>query len=113
MLRSSALVGFVRVTDLDRAKRFYGEALGLVLHDESPYALVADVAGAMLRITAVDKPSAAPYTVLGWAVVRVLDTAGPAAAVPTTSVGHQHCRQPRPAAIRREEQSSRGAPREG
>jgi hypothetical protein len=43
----------------------------------------------------------------------VLDTTGPAAAVPTTSVGHQHCRQPRPAAIRREEQSSRDAPREG
>ncbi|MDT7641995.1 MAG: hypothetical protein QOC83_6283, partial [Pseudonocardiales bacterium] len=39
MLRSSALVGFVGVTDLDRAKKFYGEALGLVLHDESPYAL--------------------------------------------------------------------------
>jgi hypothetical protein len=65
MLRSSALVGFVGVTDLDRAKKFYGEALGLVLHDESPYALVADVAATMLRITAVDKPSAAPYTVLG------------------------------------------------
>jgi catechol 2,3-dioxygenase-like lactoylglutathione lyase family enzyme len=68
MLQSSGLVGFVGVTDLDRAKKFYGETLGLTLRDESPFALVADVAGTMLRITAVDKPAAAPYTVLGWAV---------------------------------------------
>jgi predicted enzyme related to lactoylglutathione lyase len=68
MLGSNALVGFVGVSDLDRAKKFYGGVLGLSLRDERPYALVADVAGTMLRITAVDKPSASAYTVLGWAV---------------------------------------------
>jgi len=68
MLRSSPLVGFVGVTDLDRARHFYGETLGLDLRDERPYALVADVAGTMLRITAVDRPSRSAYTVLGWAV---------------------------------------------
>lgn len=76
MLQSSALVGFVGVADLSRAKRFYGETLGLKLRDEWPYALVADVAGTMLRITAVGEPSRSPYTVLGWAVpdiVQVVD----------------------------------------
>jgi catechol 2,3-dioxygenase-like lactoylglutathione lyase family enzyme len=68
MLAAGQLVGFVGVSDLDAARRFYGESLGLELRDESPYALVAQVSGTMLRITAVDEPASAPYTVLGWAV---------------------------------------------
>jgi catechol 2,3-dioxygenase-like lactoylglutathione lyase family enzyme len=62
------LMGFVGVSDLDAAPRFYGDVLGLELQDERPFALVADIEGTMLRITAVDVPAAAPYTVLGWAV---------------------------------------------
>jgi catechol 2,3-dioxygenase-like lactoylglutathione lyase family enzyme len=62
------LMGFVGVSDLDAAQRFYGDVLGLELQDERPFALVADIEGTMLRITAVDVPAAAPYTVLGWAV---------------------------------------------
>ncbi|MEZ0069893.1 catechol 2,3-dioxygenase-like lactoylglutathione lyase family enzyme [Streptacidiphilus sp. MAP12-20] len=65
---SAALVAFVAVTDLDRAQRFYGEVIGLTLHDERPYALVAAAGGATLRITAVEAVAAAPYTVLGWTV---------------------------------------------
>jgi catechol 2,3-dioxygenase-like lactoylglutathione lyase family enzyme len=61
-------MGFVGVSDLDAAQEYYGGVLGLDLVDERPFALVADVGGAMLRITAVDVPAAAPYTVLGWAV---------------------------------------------
>ena len=38
------------------------------LADERPFALVAAVAGTMLRITRVDRVAAAPYTVLGWQV---------------------------------------------
>jgi catechol 2,3-dioxygenase-like lactoylglutathione lyase family enzyme len=68
MLGSGALTAFVGVADLDRAGRFYGGTLGLPLRDESPYALVADAGGTMLRITAVERPVAAPYTVLGWGV---------------------------------------------
>jgi predicted enzyme related to lactoylglutathione lyase len=54
MLRSSALVGFVGVTDLDRAKKFYGEALGLVLHDESPHALVDELTARAVTFTHYD-----------------------------------------------------------
>lgn len=71
MLDDSSLIGFVGVSDLDAAARFYGEVLGLTLTDERPYALVADLAGAMLRITAVAEPAGAPYTVLGWRVADI------------------------------------------
>jgi len=68
MVGAGRLAGFVGVSDLDAAQRFYGDVLGLELRDERPFALVADVDGTMLRITAVPEPAAAPYTVLGWTV---------------------------------------------
>jgi predicted enzyme related to lactoylglutathione lyase len=71
MLGDSALVAFVGISDLGRARAFYGDVLGLELRDEAPYALVAEVAGTMLRITAVGGPVAAPYTVLGWRVTDI------------------------------------------
>lgn len=74
MLGSGRLTGFVGVGDLDRARHFYGEVLGLDLRDETPFAWVAEIGGAMLRITAVDVPAAAPYTVLGWGVDDIAAT---------------------------------------
>jgi catechol 2,3-dioxygenase-like lactoylglutathione lyase family enzyme len=71
MLERSPLIGFVGVSDLDRARQFYGETLGLPISDESPFALVANANGTMLRLTAVEKPVAAPYTILGWDVVNI------------------------------------------
>ena len=68
MLESASLVGFVGVSDLDRAQHFYGEQLGLLLRDERPFALVAEVGDAMLRITVVDDVAPVAYTVLGWSV---------------------------------------------
>jgi catechol 2,3-dioxygenase-like lactoylglutathione lyase family enzyme len=70
----SGLMGFVGVADLDAAQHFYGEVLGLELRDERPFALVTEVGGAMLRITKVPEPAAAPYTVLGWAVDDIAAT---------------------------------------
>ena len=74
MLGSSALVGFIGVSDLTRARRFFGDTLGLALTDEAPFALIADLGGTMLRITAVDRVVAAPYTVLGWQVTDIAST---------------------------------------
>lgn len=71
MLEQSALVAFVGVSDLESARRFYGGTLGLPITDESPFALVADANGTMLRLTAVKQPVAAPYTILGWSVVDI------------------------------------------
>jgi catechol 2,3-dioxygenase-like lactoylglutathione lyase family enzyme len=71
MLNRSALIGFVGVSDLDRARQFYGDTLGLDITDESSFALVVDANGTMLRLTAVEHPVAAPYTVLGWSVADI------------------------------------------
>ncbi len=64
-------VGFVGVSDLDAAERFYGGVLGLDLLDARPLALVHDTPASQLRITAVDEVRAAPYTVLGWIVAEL------------------------------------------
>lgn len=72
MLGEVKQVGFVGVTDLDAAERFYGGVLGLDLVDARPFALVHDTATSQLRITAVENVRPAPYTVLGW-IVRDLE----------------------------------------
>ena len=61
-------MAFVGVSDLDAAERFYGRTLGLDIDDQRPFSLVATVGTTSLRITAVEKVLAAPYTVLGWNV---------------------------------------------
>jgi catechol 2,3-dioxygenase-like lactoylglutathione lyase family enzyme len=71
VLERSALIGFVAVSDLARARQLYGATLGLPIVEESPFALVADAGGTMLRLTAVERPVAAPYTVLGWDVADI------------------------------------------
>ena len=53
MLDRAKQVGFVGVSDLDAAERFYGGILGLDLIDARPFALVHDTAASQLRITAV------------------------------------------------------------
>jgi catechol 2,3-dioxygenase-like lactoylglutathione lyase family enzyme len=68
MFRHAKQVGFVGVSDLDAAERFYGGVLGLDLLDARPFALVHDTSTSQLRITAVEEVRAAPYTVLGWIV---------------------------------------------
>lgn len=68
MIGHAKQVGFVGVSDLDAAERFYGSLLGLELVDARPFALVHETPISQLRITVVDEVRAAPYTVLGWIV---------------------------------------------
>jgi catechol 2,3-dioxygenase-like lactoylglutathione lyase family enzyme len=67
-LGDCAFIGVVPTTDLERARRFYGEVLGLRVTGESPIAVVLESAGGMIRVTLVDDLVAAHYTVLGWKV---------------------------------------------
>ena len=67
-LEDARIVGFVGVSDLDEAERFYGGVLGLALQDVRPFALVADAGASQLRITAVGEVHPASHTVLGWQV---------------------------------------------
>jgi predicted enzyme related to lactoylglutathione lyase len=64
----SDLIAFVPATDLDRARAFYEGVLGLAVTEQSRFAVAFDVDGTMLRVAAVERRVAAPYTVLGWAV---------------------------------------------
>ncbi len=62
------LVAFVATTDLDRAERFYVDALGLAVKSRDSHGVVLDNDGVELRVNLVGQPTSAPYTVLGWSV---------------------------------------------
>jgi catechol 2,3-dioxygenase-like lactoylglutathione lyase family enzyme len=84
-LRDQSLVGFIATSDPDRARKFYGDALGLPLvSEELPFALVFDANGTMLRVTIVKQTAPAGYTVLGWKVPDII-----AAATALSSAGVQ------------------------
>ncbi len=68
MLAAAEFVAFAATSDPDRARRFYGDALGLPLLSADPFALVFDAGGTTLRVTRVERVVPAPYTVLGWRV---------------------------------------------
>jgi catechol 2,3-dioxygenase-like lactoylglutathione lyase family enzyme len=68
MLNSASLVGFVATAQEAAAKQFYESVLGLVLLEDTPFALVLNSNGSTLRVQKVKQFSAAPYTALGWAV---------------------------------------------
>ncbi|SRR6266508_1278792 len=75
MIGEADLVAFVPATDLDRARKFYERVLGLTFESASPFACVFRSNGTMLRVTKVDNLSPRPFTVLGWSVVDIEDTA--------------------------------------
>jgi catechol 2,3-dioxygenase-like lactoylglutathione lyase family enzyme len=71
-LSDYSIIGFVGVSDPGRARKFYGDMLGLPLVSEQmPFALVYDANGTMLRVTIVEKVNPAGYTVLGWKVPNI------------------------------------------
>jgi catechol 2,3-dioxygenase-like lactoylglutathione lyase family enzyme len=73
---------FVATSDMPAARAFYERALGLRVSGQSPIACVFDANGTTLRVVAVEEPTIAPYTVLGWivsdiaATIRELTTRG-------------------------------------
>jgi catechol 2,3-dioxygenase-like lactoylglutathione lyase family enzyme len=75
ILGSQELVAFVATRDPSRAKKFYRDTLGLPLVSEDEFALVFDATGTMLRVTRVEELTAAKYTVLGWRVRDIVQTA--------------------------------------
>ena len=68
MLKDASLVAFVATTDLARARAFYETVLGLEVVEADDFAVVVDVHGTTLRVTAVPERAPAAYTVLGWQV---------------------------------------------
>jgi len=74
MLGKNDLVSFVATADKAAARRFYEQVLGLRLVEDSPFALVFDANGAMLRVTPVPEHKTLPFTVLGWKVSDIAVT---------------------------------------
>jgi catechol 2,3-dioxygenase-like lactoylglutathione lyase family enzyme len=82
-LATSPHVAFVPIADKDKALAFYRDQLGLTfIEDQSPFALVFDLNGTMLRATFAGEFKPQQFTILGWHVadiestVSVLTTAG-------------------------------------
>ena len=79
MLGSADLIAFVPTRDPAKARNFYEKILGLIFISEDPFALVFNAHGTTLRIANVSEVSAfrpAPFTIVGWQVTNVSDTAG-------------------------------------
>ena len=77
------IVGFASIVDVERAKAFYRDTLGLtLLREEPPFALVFDANGIMIRLGMARQLQPAQGTVLGWqvpdivAAVKELEQAG-------------------------------------
>ena len=71
MLADAAFIGFIPVRDLTTARPFYEETLGLRVTEETPFALVLDAGGTMLRLTPVPGLAARPFTIAGWQVADI------------------------------------------
>lgn len=71
VLRDAVPVAFVPVADLERARGFYVDVLGLPVLDESPFGLVVAIGPVTLRLTPVPEVVPQPGTQLGWTVPDV------------------------------------------
>ena len=68
MLGGQRLMAFIPVSDLPMATSFYSDVLGLSVTEDSPYAVVLDAGGTMLRLTPVESLRPQPFTIAGWQV---------------------------------------------
>jgi catechol 2,3-dioxygenase-like lactoylglutathione lyase family enzyme len=68
MLGNSQLIGFAATRHSELATAFYRDVLGLRLIEDSPFAIVFDANGTMLRIQKVQEHVPAKHTTLGWRV---------------------------------------------
>jgi catechol 2,3-dioxygenase-like lactoylglutathione lyase family enzyme len=79
MLGSADLIAFVPTRDPAKARNFYEETLGLEFLSADPFALVFNAHGTTLRIANVSEVKdfrPAPFTIVGWLITNVSDTAG-------------------------------------
>jgi catechol 2,3-dioxygenase-like lactoylglutathione lyase family enzyme len=68
MLADAGFIGFIAVRNLATARSFYEGTLGLRVVDDTPFALVLDAGGTMLRVTPVPELVTRPFTIAGWQV---------------------------------------------
>jgi len=71
MLTDAPIMAFLATADPMAARAFYEGTLGLVLREETTFALVFDLGGTELRIQKVGSFDPQPFTALGWAVADI------------------------------------------
>ena len=69
-------MAFVATANPKRARAFYQKTLGLTLLEDTPFALVFDANGIMLRVQKVQSLKPATHTVLGWRVPDIRKAIG-------------------------------------
>jgi predicted enzyme related to lactoylglutathione lyase len=82
MLADKKIKAFVPTTNVNLARTFYEDLLGLTLLSQDDYALEFDANGTLLRVTIVGELVPQSFTILGWnvpdiyAVIRSLNEKG-------------------------------------
>ena len=71
MLKNSRPIAFLATAKPEGSKRFYTATLGLSLLEDTPFAVVIDVGGTVLRIQKVKSFVPATHTVFGWSVENI------------------------------------------
>jgi catechol 2,3-dioxygenase-like lactoylglutathione lyase family enzyme len=74
VLTDASFIGFIPVRDIAAARTFYEGTLGLKVVDDTPFALVLDASGTMLRVTPVAELTPHPFTIAGWTVPDITAT---------------------------------------
>lgn len=73
MLSNFKIVGFVPITDAERARAFYESQLGLRYVSDDNFALVLEANGNLLRLAKMKEVTPLPFTILGWEVTGITD----------------------------------------
>ena len=68
MIQNATLKAFIPTTDLDRARHFYVDVLGLEFVGVDPFAVTVRYGATPIRLVKVEHLSPAPFTILGWDV---------------------------------------------
>ena len=69
-------IGFITIVDVERAKEFYRDKLGLrLVSEEPPFAIVFETKGMMLRLVIGKQIAQSAGTVFGWEVPDVASAA--------------------------------------
>jgi catechol 2,3-dioxygenase-like lactoylglutathione lyase family enzyme len=71
VLAGAPFIGFIPVRDIFEARGFYERVLGLRVVEDTPFAVVLDANGTMLRLTPVPGLAVQPFTIAGWRVADI------------------------------------------
>jgi catechol 2,3-dioxygenase-like lactoylglutathione lyase family enzyme len=74
VLDGAPFIGFIPVRDIFEARGFYERVLGLRVAEDTPFALVLDANGTMLRVTPVPDLAVQSFTIAGWRVDDIVAT---------------------------------------